>query len=269
MLDDLATAEVEVVGRVPGASNAVFAARLCAESQGAEPLPDDPSGSRPNGIDCVYKPAAGERPLWDFPGAILAKHEVAAFQVSELLGWDVVPPTVWREDLPAGPGIVQQWLDADITSDVAVFAPEKLRPGWLAVLQGEDEHGNEVVLAHRDHPRLAQIALFDVVINNADRKAGHLLGSGGQIRGIDHGVAFHSEWKVRTVLWGFAGSAIPTDLLAPLKDLHRALASDEIELAGVGTDARQAMRTRIHDLLDTARFPTPRPGWPVVPWPLW
>jgi uncharacterized repeat protein (TIGR03843 family) len=257
----------------------VFAARL---RPAGTPAAEDPAGKSAEGPAegpddstagfgslCVYKPAAGERPLWDFPGAILAKHEVAAFQVSELLGWDLVPPTVWREDLPAGPGIVQQWLAADVTPEVAVCAPDEVPAGWLKVLRGEDEHGQEVVLAHRNSPRLAQIALFDVVINNADRKAGHLLGSGESIRGIDHGVAFHPEWKVRTVLWGFAGSGIPEPMLESLGDVQGILTAGDVDLAGVGPDARLAMLDRIGELLHSATFPTPRPGWPVVPWPLW
>lgn len=242
------------MGRVPGASNAVFRAVAAADG-----------GNR---VECVYKPAAGERPLWDFPGMILARHEVAAYQVSQALGISAVPPTVWRDDLDHGPGAVQAWVTGETTADVEVFDVQEVPPGWLAVMGGEDGLGRQVVVAHRDTPRLADIALFDVVINNSDRKAGHLLGDGQQVMGIDHGVAFHHEWKLRTVLWGFAGRALTgaqIDVLVTLRDEVGA----GLPLEGVGLQGRAALLRRVHDLLEAGQYPPPRPGWPVVPWPLW
>ncbi|MDQ1247430.1 MAG: hypothetical protein QG597_1800 [Actinomycetota bacterium] len=218
---------------------------------------------------CVYKPAAGERPLWDFPGSVLARHEVAAYAVSQLLGWALVPPTVWREDAPAGPGVVQAWVPSDVSEDVAVLAPDQVGPGWLPVLAGTDEHDREVVVAHRDHERLADIALFDVLINNADRKAGHLLGDGDEVMAIDHGVAFHPQWKVRTVLWGFAGRPLSERQQGALEDCASALSGGGLDLPGVGAPALAALAERVGDLRRSPVFPSPRPGWPVVPWPLW
>lgn len=247
---DLSTTDVVVTGRVPGASNTVYLTTTA------------------DGTACAYKPASGERPLWDFPGMVLAKHEVAAFEVSSALGFDVVPHTVWREDLPSGPGALQIWVAQPETADVEVFPADDVPSSWLPVMSGEGENGRRVVVAHRDSGRLADITLLDVVINNSDRKAGHLLGSGGAVMGIDHGVAFHPEWKLRTVLWGFAGRPVAEH---HIHALHRL--SDRIDagtaFTGLGPEILDAMMQRISDLLREGTFPTPRPGWPVVPWPLW
>lgn len=243
----LATSELEIVGRLTSASNVVLQCRSAA------------------GL-CAYKPASGERPLWDYPGAVLALHEVWAYQVDRALGWGLVPPTVWREDAPLGPGMLQTWIDAEPTGDVDVLLPGEVPADWLPVLRGEDERGREVVVAHRDTERLADVAVFDALINNSDRKAGHLLGDGSTIMGIDHGVAFSPEPRLRTVLWGFAGRE-----LAPrhTSGLQRLIESPP-ELAGdPGDVAGAALQERAESLLAAGRFPEPAPGWPVVPWPLW
>lgn len=260
----LADAEVVPIGRMRSASNAVYQCLLreAGESDGGAPDDIDPA------VLCVYKPAAGERPLWDFPGSVLARHEVAAFTVSEALGWGLVPETIWRDDLPMGPGVLQRWVAADVGDDVELFERGQVPPGWLGVIGGEDERGRDVVLAHADSERLADLALFDVAINNADRKAGHLLGNGSAVMGIDHGVAFHHEWKVRTVLWGFAGRPIGERREAALRGLAEAVA-DGLPLDGIGQTARTALLERVAGLLRAGVYPAPRPGWPVVPWPLW
>ena len=243
-----------MLDRVHGASNTVFRSEALLADGTTFP--------------CVYKPASGERPLWDFPGMTLARHEVAAYQVSQAMGFDVVPITVWRDDLEHGPGAVQAWVESDLTDDVEVFARADVPPSWLTVMSGEDGSGRAVVVAHRDTPRLADIALLDVVINNSDRKAGHLLGSGTSVMGIDHGVSFHSEWKVRTVLWGFADRPLTEAQIGALVRLRSAVAAG-MELDGVGTQGRSALLRRVDDLLSAGCYPPPRPGWPVVPWPLW
>ncbi len=194
---------------------------------------------------------------------------MAAYRVSDALGWGIVPPTVWREDLPAGPGVVQEWLDAEPSGDIAVLGEGQVPDDWMPVLRGEDEHGRNVVVAHRGSDRLADVAVFDAIINNADRKAGHLLGTGEETYGIDHGVAFHPEWKLRTVLWGFAGTHLAARHLDGLRSVQGVLGGGELELDGLDGPAAEAMYARIQDLLDTGVFPQPRPGWPVVPWPLW
>jgi uncharacterized repeat protein (TIGR03843 family) len=226
----LRTGELSIEGRVVDASNATFYCAVTADGRSAA---------------CVYKPVAGERPLWDFPDGTLAEREVAAYEVSAASGWDVVPPTVYR-DGPAGPGMVQLWVDADETVDIARF------------------------MRRRDVERLREIAVFDAVVNNADRKGGHLLPlPSGHVYGVDHGVTFSVEDKLRTVLWQWAGSRLPgpaCDVLARLRqELDGALGERLGELL-TRREVRQT-RHRIDRLLATRRHPEPTGEWPAMPWP--
>ena len=192
----------------------------------------------------VYKPIRGERPLWDFPDGTLAHREVAAFIVSQASGWDVVPPTVFRENAPVGPGMLQLWVDVREDRDV-------------------------VELVRAADPRLRRIALFDAVVNNADRKGGHLLvREDGIVQGVDHGVTFSVDPKLRTVLWGWRGTKLAPREADTLALLRRALPRlrDRLE-PHLAPDELAATRTRIEDLLRAGRFPQPHPDWPAVPWP--
>jgi uncharacterized repeat protein (TIGR03843 family) len=198
-------------------------------------------------VPAVYKPARGERPLWDFPEGSLAQREVAAYVVSRALGWDLVPPTVLRPDGPAGPGSLQLFVDADPERHYFTFSEEEKQ-------------------------RLRPAAAFDLLINNADRKAGHaLLGEQGHLWLIDHGVCFHAEDKLRTVIWDFIGEAIPEDLLGDLRSFYRALAHDAAlrnELGGLLLPEEfTALQTRADRLIRSRRFPPPGAGRPY-PWPL-
>jgi uncharacterized repeat protein (TIGR03843 family) len=193
----------------------------------------------------VYKPVAGERPLWDFPDGTLAERELAAFTVSAASGWDIVPPTVYRVG-PAGPGMVQLWIAEDPSADVVAM------------------------IRRRDSPELRRIAVFDVVINNADRKGGHLLPTpSGHVYGVDHGVSFHVEDKLRTVLWQWAGRALPDDVRETLRALRRdldgRLGAQLCEL--LTTVEVRRTRARVDRLLSTRRHPEPGDDWPAVPWP--
>ena len=228
-LDLLATGEIDVQGRMIDASNATL---YCAVSG--------------NGIEaaCVYKPVAGERPLWDFPDGTLAAREVAAFAVSAATGWDLVPPTVLR-DGPYGPGMVQLWIDTDETVDL-----------------GE--------LARSDHPDLARMAVLDAVINNADRKGGHLLPTEqGQVFGIDHGVCFSVEDKLRTLLWQWRGDPLPEAARETLEELRADLDSTLGTALRTLLDRREVRATtrRVDRLLREGTYPLPSGDWPAVPWP--
>ncbi len=197
----------------------------------------------------VYKPVAFERPLWDFPDQTLAKREAAAYLVSEASSWGIVPPTVLR-DGPAGPGMVQLWLDEDPSVDA-----------WELV-QAAD-------------PRLRPMALFDAVVNNTDRKGGHIVPfqdgerEGIQLYGVDHGVCFSVDPKLRTVLWAWRGSPIEPDELAALQALRARLDDDLGATLGelLAADEVDATRDRLDELLATGRFPEPSADWPAVPWP--
>ena len=249
----LATEPLVVLGRIMPASNQTF---LCA-------LGDEDAQER-----AVYKPIAGERPLWDFPNGTLAGREFAAWLVSDALGWDVVPRTLLR-DGPHGPGMVQQWIDVDETADpVAVVRPDERLDGYLHVLDAEDQMGRTVQLVHEDTAALLTIAVFDLVVNNTDRKGGHVLAlPGGGRQGVDHGICFHTDDKLRTVLWGFGGRTIDEELLADI-----ARVAQDVTLAGelghyLGSDEVDAFRRRCARVLREGRMPEMGPGWPAIPWP--
>ncbi len=210
----------------------------------------------------VYKPVRGERPLWDFPDGTLARREVAAYEISRHLGWDVVPPTRWVEDGPYGPGSVQDWVGDDVAA-VSVFREGAVPEGWLPVLQAVDDADRPLVVAHADTPRLRLITVFDLVVNNADRKGGHLLGDGDAAWGIDHGLSFHAEPKLRSVLWGFVGRPIDDGVLADLADRRDDLPDLLVGLSGA---EGAALRARVDRVLADGVFPPPR-GGPVIPWP--
>ncbi|NAZ81510.1 SCO1664 family protein [Kineococcus sp. R8] len=283
-LDRLATGELVIRGRLADASNATLYAVAAGEW---------------GEVACVYKPVSGERPLWDFPDDTLARREVSSYAVSAATGWDVVPPTVFR-DGPLGPGSVQLWLarepardddpeagvdaaeEAAAAEDVEeVVLPEpgaglidicsvrRVPPGWLTVLTAEDGRGRPVALVHADDLRLRRMAVLDVVLNNADRKGGHVLpGWGGAVHGVDHGLTFHGEPKLRTVLWGFGG----TRLLAQEREVLARLAQDLGDRLGeVLTDLLSveevvATLERVERLLAADRLPRARGGNPI-PWP--
>ena len=172
----------------------------------------------------MYKPVAGEAPLWDFPDGTLAGRELAAYLVSAALGWDIVPYTIIR-DGPAGSGMLQLWVDQpgdtrcgedpESGPDLVDLLPAgHIPPGFLPVLRAYDYAGDEVTLVHADNVRLRRMAVFDVLINNADRKGGHILSAvDGHVYGVDHGVSLHVEDKLRTVLWGWAGKPVDDETL--------------------------------------------------------
>jgi len=226
----LRAGELCVEGRLVDASNATLYCAMSCDGVTAA---------------CVYKPVAGERPLWDFPDGTLAEREVAAYEVSAATGWSIVPPTVYR-DGPAGPGMVQLWIGEDLTVDVVGM------------------------IRRRDGEQLRRIAVYDAVVNNADRKGGHLLPTaGGHIYGVDHGVTFHVEDKLRTVLWQWAGNRLPTEIVADLESLRGQLELTLGERLCELLTTREVRRTirRLDRLLARGRHPEPSNDWPPVPWP--
>jgi uncharacterized repeat protein (TIGR03843 family) len=193
---------------------------------------------------CVYKPVAGERPLWDFPDGTLAGREVAAYAVSVASGWDVVPPTVMR-DGPYGPGMCQLWIEAESSVDLEALVRSTIEP-------------------------LRRMAVFDAVINNADRKGGHLLPvADGHVYGIDHGVCFSADDKLRTLLWGWRGQPLTDEALDVLTGLRVDLAGELGESLEDLLTTREvdATRRRVSRLLKTGRHPQPSGDWPPMPWP--
>lgn len=221
--------DLQVTGRLVDASNAT----LYATSTVGD-----------HSLVCIYKPIAGERPLWDFSDGCLAHREYAAFLVSDFLGFDLVPLTILR-DGPYGPGMVQQWIDIDESIDLAEFFST-------------------------DHPKLRAMALFDAMINNTDRKIGHLLPLDQEtVFGCDHGVTFHSEDKLRTVLWQWAGDPFMAEEIE-LLELARSQVNGNLgELLSPLLTEQEIVQIerRVSDLLNSGTFPLPNPDWPAVPWP--
>jgi uncharacterized repeat protein (TIGR03843 family) len=220
---------------------------------------------------CVYKPVRGERPLWDFPDGTLAGREVSAYLVSQATGWGLVPPTILR-DGPLGVGACQLWIDEpeDASALIGFVPAYDIPEGWLAVASARDDDGDAYALAHADDPRLARLAVLDAVINNADRKGGHVLyAPESRIYGVDHGVSFHVENKLRTVLWGWTGKPLPDDATEVLQSLQSALsgALGETLEEHLTISEVQHVRLRVKRLLRSSKFPQPPTDWPAVPWP--
>ncbi|MEV0276036.1 SCO1664 family protein [Streptomyces sp. NPDC050610] len=325
----LTLGELTVHGRVREASNAVLYCTVAYEGHSAA---------------CVYKPVAGERPLWDFPDGTLAQREVASYELSEAMGWSLIPQTVLR-DGPYGQGMCQLWVeptadgagdgeggadadadraedggraeDADRVGDggpvedgersenghcseaadrpgnggrprngdlsdevalggaaglLALIEGEEPGPGWKAIGFAEVGEGRTALLVHADDVRLRRLAVLDAVINNGDRKGGHLLpASDGHFYAIDHGVTFNADDKLRTLLWGWAGEPLPADALDALRRLSADLAVGGplvARLAELITAVEiEALRGRVADLLRTGRHPVPSGEWPAIPWP--
>ncbi|MBB2913788.1 hypothetical protein FHS43_005097 [Streptosporangium becharense] len=221
---------IEVAGRLVEATNMTL---YCSVSLGSL------------STACVYKPVRGERPLWDFPDGTLAAREVAAYEVSAATGWRIVPPTVYR-DGPFGPGMCQLWVDTDPEADL-------------------------MALIRSRHPALRRMTIFDAVVNNADRKGGHLLPlADGHVHGVDHGVSFSVDDKLRTVLWQWRGKPLPREAMNVLARLER-----DLDRGTLGRRLRELLTlpeveatwARVRRLLDTGLHPLPSKEWPAIPWP--
>lgn len=269
-LEVLAAGELTVLGRIASASNLTIACEVSAGD----------STQR-----CVYKPIRGEEPLWDFPDGTLAGREVASYLISDALGWDLIPETVLRAigpaDIDLGPGMVQRWIeqpdrddeDEDSRLDPVDVVPEGAVPeGYHGVLHAYDPRGDAVILVHEDSERLRRLAVLDAVLNNADRKGGHILTDAEGVRwGIDHGICLHSQNKLRTILWGWAGLPVPdadrSDLTALAGALDDADGRLRIRLSTLITeDEIVALRRRTLLLAEEAVMPLP-PQARAIPWP--
>lgn len=253
----LTDGELELVGRLLESSNGAVLVRIT---------------QRGDSHLAIHKPVALERPLWDYPDGTLAGRERAAYLISEAGGFGVVPPTVLR-DGPWGPGVTQEWVGDPETAPemvVDVVAPGAVQEGWREVLRGETPDGEEVVVAHSLEPSVRRTAVFDALINNSDRKGGHLLVVEGNLWGVDHGVSLGVEPKLRTVLWGWAGQALDAADAQCVEAVRESLADGDLadRLEGLlTTDEIAALETRAKALLSDRRHPLPTPGWPAIPWP--
>jgi hypothetical protein len=251
LLGLLRDGELEVIGRLIGSSNNAMVVRVWPAGSPVPALPSDgpPRPIADGDLLAVWKPTAGERPLFDFPLGTLTRREVAAWLVSEAMGWGIVPPTVLRKG-PYGGGMLQQWIDVDPEADV-------------------------IAMVNDDDPRLRRVAMFDAVVNNTDRKAGHLLPvPGGHLYAVDHGVTFSVQPKLRTVLWAWEGDPFDSEEVEALRRVGEGLGKGAVPgplavaLAELlAHEEIEATRTRTAELLKAGRFPGPNPDWPAIPWP--
>jgi uncharacterized repeat protein (TIGR03843 family) len=253
--EHLLLGEIDIEGRLWDSSNS--AVRVTCVSGDATTM-------------AVYKPQRGERPLWDFPTGTLGRREVATAVMDAALGWGLVPVTVWREEAPLGPGSLQAWVEVDVEAPpVDVIDSALAVPPWIVVAEGEGTRGDHVCLVHEDTEALRRICLLDAIVNNADRKGGHVLrGIAGDVVGIDHGLTFHVEPKLRTVLWGWAGQPVDDAALADLRRLRDAWHDAEGRLEPLLSHAEiDAAYTRLESIIEMGDFPAPDGAWPALPWP--
>jgi uncharacterized repeat protein (TIGR03843 family) len=227
-ISHLTAGELEITGRLVDASNATLFGVM--HHEGAT-------------LEVIYKPVAGERPLWDFPDGTLADREYVSFLLSDKTGMDLVPPTILREG-PAGLGMVQRWIDVDESIELGSYFAE-------------------------DRKELRRLALFDAIINNTDRKIGHLLpDQSGHLFACDHGVTFHTEDKLRTVLWQWAGDALTEEEIQALEQTLTFINSNTESLtAHLTNEEVEATCTRIDKLRSDGIMPLPSEDWPAIPWP--
>ena len=251
----LARGRLEIDGRVLSASNATFVGEVALDGAA---------------VRCVYKPVRGERPLWDFAVGTLAAREVAAYEISHQAGWGVVPTTVLGHG-PFGEGMVQEWVETGPDELVDLVPEGQVPDGWRHVLDAWDGNERPVSLVHLDDPGLRRMALFDAAINNADRKAGHILATADDLLGCDHGLSFHTDDKLRTVLWGWAGDPLSDDDLDPVERMLSLLEGSALAdlLGGLLSGAELSrLRHRLQRLRRCRAFPLPPTGWRAVPWPI-
>ena len=227
-LDLLNLGELTVIGRMPYSSNATFLVEVAMNS---------------TKVQAIYKPRRGERSLWDFPGGLFMR-EVAAFQLSKTLGWDLIPLTVFRSDGPFSEGSLQLFVEADF-----------------------EQHYFTLLERPELHPQFKKFAVFDIIANNTDRKSGHLLiDNDDHIWGIDQGLCFHCEPKLRTVIWEFAGEPIPDELLEELEETRDSCSETLAKF--LDQEEVGAFRQRVSQVLKARRFPVPNPDMRCYPWPL-
>ncbi|MDQ2722938.1 MAG: SCO1664 family protein [Actinomycetota bacterium] len=268
-LELLRRGTLEIAGRIVEASNATLLCTIELDGVSAH---------------CVYKPVRGERPLWDFPDGTLAGREVASYLLAQATGWGVVPPTVLRPG-PFGDGMVQLWIDSaaasisesgtaeyveQVSDLVELCAPGEVPSGWKEILRAQDYGGDVVVLAHADSAQLRRMAVLDLVLNNADRKGGHVLaGLDGGVYGVDHGICLHTENKLRTVLWGWAGESIGDEATEVLSRLAAELQGDLGEALHEHLTIREvdAVSRRLRRVLAHREMPAPSGTRPAIPWP--
>ena len=251
----LLTGEIEIEGLIPDSSNGALKVLVSNANES---------------MSAIIKPEVSIRPLWDFPDMDLNNREYATYLLDRALNLNYVPETVMRNVEGIGKSLIQEWVKESDNDLIIVKSPEDIPKDYLKVLQGYDELNKLITLAHKDVRELRNLCLFDLVINNADRKGGHLLvDSDNKMWAIDHGVSWHFESKIRTVLWGWIDESFNDEDLALLIKAKAALQRwAEEEFIYLSSDEIGRAIERVEELLKENTFPQPGDQWPAVPWPI-
>lgn len=254
-LDLLLNGEIEIEGLIPDSSNGALKVLVSNSKQT---------------VEAIIKPEVSIRPLWDFPDLDLNNREYATYLLDRELNLNYVPDTVMRNVEGIGKSLIQEWVTESDNDLIIVKSPEDIPEEYLKVLQGYDELNKLITLAHKNNRDLRNLCLFDLVINNADRKGGHLLmDSANKMWAIDHGVSWHFESKIRTVLWGWIDETFNDQDIALLNNAKKVIQTwkDEEFIYLSEEEIEQAIK-RVDGLLKENTFPQPGDQWPAVPWPI-
>jgi len=254
-LDLLLNGEIEIEGLIPDSSNGALKVLVSDSKQS---------------VEAIIKPEVSIRPLWDFPDLDLNNREYATYLLDRELNLNYVPDTVMRNVEGIGKSLIQEWVTESDNDLIIVKSPEDIPEEYLKVLQGYDELNKLITLAHKNNRDLRNLCLFDLVINNADRKGGHLLmDSANKMWAIDHGVSWHFESKIRTVLWGWIDETFNDQDIALLNNAKKVIQTwkDEEFICLSKEEIEQAIK-RVEGLLKENAFPQPGNQWPAVPWPI-
>ena len=254
-LDLLLSGEIEIEGLIPDSSNGALKVTIRGSNQSME---------------AIMKPEVSIRPLWDFPDLDLNNREYATYLLDRGLNLNYVPETVMRNVKGIGNSLIQEWVKESDNDLIIVKSPEDIPNDYLKVLQGYDELNKLITLAHKDDRALRNLCLFDLIINNADRKGGHLINdSANKMWAIDHGVSWHFESKIRTVLWGWIGVTFDKKDLALLGKAKKVLEKwREEEFKYLSNNEIEQAIKRVEELKEGNAFPQPGDQWPAVPWPI-
>lgn len=251
----LISLDFQAVGRITTASNGALLLKSLDSN---------------NEIRAIFKPKIGIRQLWDFPKNDLIERELASYLLSKKSGLDFIPATVLREIHPFGEGLIQYWIESAEISAVKVFSPTEIESNYQEVLQANDAAGQLVSVATLASEWIDALTIFDAVINNADRKGSHILtDQNSRMWAIDHGVTWHQESKLRTILWAQSGNALNQPLQEVVEKIELAITADYTNFAQLVSEVEvEAALNRTSLLKSTGAFPEPSQDWPAIPWPI-
>jgi uncharacterized repeat protein (TIGR03843 family) len=252
---ELLNSDFSVIGQITSASNVALLLENTSDK---------------NGFKAIYKPKSGIRELWDFPKNDLVEREYASYLLSRESELNLIPPTVIREISDFGEGMVQKWIEDSKIKSVGIFKYDEVPVEFLTVLEANDGQANLVKVAVADSPWLDSLTIFDAIINNSDRKGSHILTDpSGENWAIDHGVTWHLDNKLRTVLWAKAGESLSASAILTMQKIEKGLSESTNLLSNyLSQDEIEQAANRLKQIATTGLFPLPQGDWPAIPWPV-